>query len=162
MTKTDNDENFKLDPSLNATDPKIIEAIRYWSAKRGERLAPARADLNPREIKTFLPNLQIFEIIDGGRAFRPRLMGTAIIAAIKEDTTNQVFDGTSARPVVQRTLRAIRWVLEHKKPLRTFAQRTAVEGQDFLAHETAFLPLSNDGKTIDMVAVVGVFSPAVS
>lgn len=156
------DQNFELDPSLSAVDPKIKQAIYYWLAKRGDRLAPTRADINPREIKAFLPHFQVLELIDGGRAYRPRLMGTAIVETIKQDITGRLFDDASPHPAAHRALRAIRWVLEHKKPLRTFAHRTAIEGQEFLSHETAFLPLSNDGKTIDMMAVVGVFSPAVT
>jgi hypothetical protein len=34
-----------------------------------------------------------------------------------------------------------------------------MEGRDFLAHETIFLPLSSDGETIDMMAIVGAFTP---
>lgn len=152
---------FELDPALNAVDPKIKKAIAYWLMKRGDRLAPTRADINPREIKDFLPHFQLLELVDGGPAYRPRLMGTAIVEAMKEDITGRLFDETTPRPAAQRALRAVRWVIENKAPLRTFAPRTAVEGQEFLSHESVFLPLSTDGKTIDLLAVVGVFSPAV-
>jgi hypothetical protein len=157
----DGDQGFKLDPSLTAVNSKIRDAIAYWKAKRGDRLAPMREDMNPREIKSFLPNFQIRELVDGGPAYRARLMGTAIVAAMKEDITGHLFDETTQRPAARRALRAVRWVIEHKEPLRTFAERTAVEGQDFLSHESVFLPLSSDGKTIDQLAVVGVFAPAV-
>lgn len=156
----DEDPDFVLDPSLAAVDPKIKQALDYWNAVRGERFAPARGEIDPREAKAFLPHLQIFDILDGGRAFRPRLVGTAITRTLKEDPTGRVFDDSSPQKAARRTLRAIRWTLEHRKPLRTFATRTAVESQDFLSHETIFLPLSSDGQTIDMMAIVGVFSPA--
>jgi hypothetical protein len=106
-----------------------------------------------------LPHLQIFELIDGGPAYRVKLFGTAIVDQIKEDPTGETFDESSSRRVVHRVLRALRWVIDNRKPLRTFATRTAVEGQDFLAHETVFLPLSSDGQSIDRAVVVGVFSP---
>ncbi len=156
------DQDFVLDPSLSAVDPKIKQAISYWLSKRGDRLAPTRADMNAREIKAFLPHFQILEIVNGGPAYRPRLMGTAIVESMKEDVTGRLFDENTPRPAARRALRAVRWVMEHKKPLRTFAPRTAIEGQEFLSHESVFLPLSSDGKTIDMMAVVGVFSPAVT
>jgi hypothetical protein len=153
------DPHFEFDPLLAAQDFKIKRAIAYWETKRGSRFAPARSEIELRETKEFLSHLQIFEILDGGRAFRPRLVGTAIAARVKEDATGKIFDESSPRPVVHRVLRAIRWVTEQRKPLRTFAARTALEGQDFIAHETVFLPLSSDGRTIDMMAVVGVFTP---
>jgi hypothetical protein len=158
--RADDDPEFRFDPLLQAVDPKIKQAITYWQEKRGARIAPARSEIDLREVKSFLSHLQIFDVIDGGRAYRPRLMGTSIVRQIKEDATGQVFDDSSPRPVVHRVLSAVRWVVAHKKPLRTVATRTALENRDFLSHETLFLPLSTDGSVIDMLAVVGVFSPA--
>lgn len=154
------DPDFLLDPSLTASHPIIDHAIRFWRDKRGTRLAPARGDIGLQESKAFLPNLQIFELIDGGPAYRVRLMGTAIVKALGEDSTGKVFDQSSPRPVVRRVLRAIEWVLKHQEPLRTFTPHTALEGRDFFAHETVFLPLSSDGHAIDMIAIVGVFLPS--
>ena len=153
-------DEFHLDPALAVVHVVLQRALDYWNAKRGDRFAPARGEIEPRGAKAFIPHLQIFEVIDRGRAFRTRLAGTAIVKQLKEDTTGQTFDDTSPREVVHRTLRAVRWVVEYKKPLRTYAPRTAVEGQDYVSHETLFLPLSDDGKTVNMVAVVGVFAPA--
>jgi len=155
----DGDPGFLFDPSLAVVDPNIRAAIAYWEAKRGARFAPSRSDLSAREAKHFLPHLQIFEILEDGLAYRPRLIGTSAVAQIGEDSTGQLFDSSSTRAVVHRVLRAHCWVLKHRKPLRTFAKRTAMEGRDFLAHETIFLPLSSDGETIDMMAIVGAFTP---
>jgi hypothetical protein len=154
------DPDFLIDPALALRDETLKRALEFWNAKRGARFAPARVDIDPRGAKAFLPRLQLFDVVDGGRAIRVRLVGTAMVQALKEDTTGQAFDDTSPREVVHRVLRAVRWVVENRKPLRTYASRTALEGKDFLSHETLFLPLSNDGATIDMVAVVGVFAPA--
>lgn len=154
------DPDFVLDPTVAAiaTPPKL--AIAYWQQKRGARFAPSRADIEPREARAFLSHIQIFDILDEGRAFRPRLIGTAMIQVLNEDSTGRIFDGSSTRLVVHRVLRAIRWVVEHRAPLRTFAARTAIEGKDIYAHETVFLPLSNDGAAVDMMLVVGALTPA--
>lgn len=157
--KHGSDPQFILDPDLISIDPVITEAIRYWEQQRRGRRFPSRQDLHPRELKAILPHFQLFELVDGGPAYRARLLGTEIVRQIKADTTGETFDETSSRLVVQRVLKAIRWVIDHQRPLRTFALRTAVEGREFLAHETIFLPLSSDGTNINMLAVVGVFSP---
>ncbi|MCE9522998.1 MAG: PAS domain-containing protein [Alphaproteobacteria bacterium] len=165
MSKSDgagsraDDQDFIFDPTLAAEHPKIKSALAYWVAKCGDRFAPSRGEIDAREAKAFLAHLQLFDILQGGRAFRSRLVGTEIVRVLKENTTGKIFDDTSPQPVVRRVLRAVRWVMEHRKPLRTLALRTRVEGQDYLSHETLFLPLSNDGETIDMMAVVGVFTP---
>ncbi|MDZ4868136.1 MAG: PAS domain-containing protein [Alphaproteobacteria bacterium] len=159
-SKAVEDPAFILDPSLTASHPIIDQAIRFWRDKRGARLAPARGDIGLQESKAFLAHLQIFELIDGGPAYRVRLMGTAIVKALGEDSTGKTFDRRSPLPVVRRVLSAIEWVLQHREPLRTFTPRTAAEGRDFFAHETVFLPLSSDGRSIDMIAIVGVFLPS--
>lgn len=158
--KAAEDPDFLLDPSLTASHPIIDHAIRFWRDKRGTRLAPARGEIGLQESKAFLPHLQIFELIDGGPDYRVRLMGTAIVKALGEDSTGKTFDRSSPHPVVRRVLSAIEWVLMHREPLRTFTPHTAAEGRDFLAHETVFLPLSSDGRAIDMIAIVGVFLPS--
>jgi hypothetical protein len=154
------DAEFQLDPHLEFTDPRPRRALEYWDAKRGARAMPARADIDPRELKHLLPYVQILDVIDGGRAIRPRLIGSASAKRMNPDPTGQVFDETSPRLVVRRTLVAVRWSVHHRKPLRTFAAHTALEGQEFLAHETVFLPLSHDEREVDMIALVGVFLPA--
>ncbi len=160
MKKMSFDQDFLIDAALALNEPKLKQALAYWEMKRGDRLAPTRADIDAREAKAFLPDMQLFEIVDGGRAIRARLVGTAIVRLANEDVTGQEFDDTSPRKIVHRVLRAARWVVEHRKPLRTFAERTALENKEFLSHEALLLPLSNDGATIDMIAVVGVFKPA--
>jgi hypothetical protein len=159
---TNPDATFELDPTMALKSSKLQQAYQYWNSIRGDRFAPSRSDIDPRTAKALLAHLQIFDVLDGGRAYRPRLVGTLVARTIKEDATGQTFDDSSPRPVVHRTLRAMRWVVEHRKPLRTLAARTALEGHDFLAHETLFLPLSSDGIGVDMMAVVGEFSPAVT
>ncbi len=153
------DPDFLLDETLAIIDDKLREALDYWTSKRGDRIAPARRDIDARESKFFLPHLQLFDVVDGGRAIRARLIGTAIARLLPDDPTGRKFDDSSPRPVVHRALTAVRWVIAHRKPLRTYTARTALEEKTFLSHETLFLPLSSDGATIDMIAVVGVFTP---
>jgi hypothetical protein len=155
----DADSEFELDPQLKVVAKSVKQGLAFWKEKRGQRLAPGRDQFSLRETKHFAPHLQILELLDNGRAYRQRLTGTALVAQLKYDPTGSVYDYSSADAVVHRMLRAIGWVVEHKTPLRTVAHRTALSGQDFMTHETVFLPLSSDGKTIDMMAVVSAFTP---
>lgn len=153
------DAEFQFDPQLAFIDDRPRQAYEYWNAKRGTRIVPARADIDPRELKYLLPFIQLLDVIDHGRAIRPRLIGSASARRMTPDPTGQIFDDTSPRLVVRRALAAVRWSVEHHKPLRTYAAHTALEGHEFLAHETVFLPLSSDGREIDIMALIGVFLP---
>jgi len=162
MKKMTFDPEFLIDETLALSEPKLEQALAYWRTKCGDRLAPTRADIDAREAKAFLPDMQLYEVLDGGRSIRARLVGTAVVRLANDDVTGQDFDDTSPRRIVHRLLRAVRWVVEHRKPLRAFAERSALENKEFLASESLLLPLSNDGTTIDMIAIVGVFKPATS
>lgn len=53
----------------------MLEFSNYWHSKaRGGRL-PAFSDLLPEEIFRALPNLVVWQVLDGGRYFRCRLCG---------------------------------------------------------------------------------------
>jgi hypothetical protein len=148
---------FELDPELRAVSAVVKDGIALWQAKRGERFAPSREAFSLRDTRSIAPHLQFIELIDGGPGYRQRLTGTAIVMQLKEDPTGKVYEHPSDDPVVQRMQHAIAWVMKNRKPLRTFAPRTALSGQEFFSHETAFLPLSSDGLTIDMLALVSTF-----
>ncbi|HTP75535.1 MAG TPA: PAS domain-containing protein [Rhizomicrobium sp.] len=154
------DPEFELDPQLRVQAPQIKAALAFWTAKRGDRPMPTRDQFSLRETLGFAPHLQLLDLQDNGNAYRQRLTGTAIVAQLKTDPTGQIFDAASTDPVVHRMLQAVRWVIANRKPLRTVAHRTALAGQDFMKHETLFLPLSSDGSALDMLAVVSDFSAA--
>ena len=153
------DTEFELDPQIDARAAQIKKAMEFWNAKKGSRVAPSRDQFNLRETLAFAPHLQILDLLDDGEGYHQRLTGTAIVAQLKEDPTGRTYRASSPDPVVQRMMIAIRWVLANRKPLRTVAHRTALPGQDFVHHETLFLPLSSDGDRIDMMAVVSAFTP---
>ena len=153
------DTEFELDPQIHAQAAQIRKALEFWLAKKDSRIAPSRDQFNLRETLAFAPHLQILDPLDDGEGYRQRLTGTAIVAQLKEDPTGRTYRASSPDPTVQRMMAAIRWVLANRKPLRTVAHRTALPGQDFVRHETLFLPLSSDDSRIDMMAVVSSFTP---
>jgi hypothetical protein len=162
MSRTEStsiDSEFELDPQLRCVAPVIKAGLAFWEERRQGRLAPTRTDFSLRDTKAIARNLQIIELIGSGPGYRQRLTGTSIVEQLKEDPTGNSYEWPNDDPVTKRMQRAVAWVIANKKPLRTFAHRTALPGQDFFSHETLFLPLSNEGKRIDMLALVSSFQP---
>jgi hypothetical protein len=54
---------------------QIVEFSNYWLSKTRAGRLPAFSDLLPEEIFRSLPNLVVWEVIDGGEDFRCRLCG---------------------------------------------------------------------------------------
>jgi hypothetical protein len=50
----------------------------YWDSKRRGRSMPSRADIRPDELRDWLSQLMLVDVIDGGRDFRYRLLGTKL------------------------------------------------------------------------------------
>ena len=51
---------------------------RYWLGKCAGRAQPARADIDPTEIPELLPFVMLVDVLEQGRQFRFRLVGTAV------------------------------------------------------------------------------------
>ncbi|MPZ08941.1 MAG: hypothetical protein GEU89_01865 [Kiloniellaceae bacterium] len=54
---------------------KIVDFSNYWLSKADSGRLPAFRDLLPEEFFRALPNLVVWQVIDGGRDFRCRLCG---------------------------------------------------------------------------------------
>lgn len=70
--------------------PPVRELAVYFERKRGSRELMDRADIDPVEIARFMPNMIITEAVDGGRDFRTRLFGTALVELLGEERTGKL------------------------------------------------------------------------
>lgn len=69
---------------------------RYWNSRRGVRRCPCRADLDPIEIPRLLPHIGLIDVIDGGKNFRYRLIGTEMNRVFGHDFTGEHLDDTKS------------------------------------------------------------------
>ena len=77
--------------------PLIKQLVAYWEKKRGMRLAPCRADVDPVELRMHLPNIFMVDVLDGGADFRYRLIGAAIVAGLGRALPDRLFDALQTR-----------------------------------------------------------------
>jgi hypothetical protein len=142
------------DPAVNhavteadlAVDERLLGLFRLWNAKRGARALPARHDLRPEELRPWFGNLIALDVIDGGRDFRYRLFGTAIVFQAGFDMTGKLlseypikeilpFFMATHREVVRRAAPAFG---EHNPRVATVKRRRRL-----------ILPFGEDGRTVD-------------
>lgn len=135
--------------------PDLCPALDYWKSRKGDRVAPARADIDPVDIPRLLPRVMLVDVetTEGGDPdFRYRLSGTGIRSV-------HGYDATGLRPHDLKP--AIYGELIHAH------YRAAAEGREPLAHVIVMvtnkkqrsyarliLPLSEDGQTINMLMTV--------
>lgn len=92
--------------------PLLARFAAYLESKRGPHGLVDRADIDPAEIRPFLPHMTVLDVTDGGEDFRVRVFGTALVDLMHEERTGQLvseFGKKSAIPTDPVELRT-RWL----------------------------------------------------
>ncbi len=131
-----------------SADPILGAALGYWRAKRGKRFMPARRDIDPVEVPTLLPNLQLIEIVDG--RYRFRLVGSELVNAYGSDYTRQYadefFEGARARNILE----VYEIVKVTRQPAFMRSRYETPRGLTLVANRL-YLPLSADSLDVNMI-----------
>lgn len=140
-------------PDLSVFDPcheTLTELYRYWDRKRGDRLMPARADIDPVDLKRLLPLLCLIDVVVDARRYVYRLVGTQDVEMRGYDPTGKsVEEAYYGESAAQTTLYLDRIVgsrcpLLYRGTYQPFPTRTETD-------EILFLPLGRNGSDVDMV-----------
>ena len=133
--------DFKNDPILNA-------AYDYWRSKCSGGVIPRRRDIEPTEIPRLLSNIQITELVEGGKRIRYRLAGSAIIDAygseLKEKYFDQVFTGERLKFAEEN----YRVMCERKRPVLVVNRYHSARNVALVCHRL-IMPLSDDGESVN-------------
>lgn len=135
-----------------------LDLYRYWLMKRGERVMPARGDIDPADIYMLLPCLTIVEKVDD--QLRYRLVGSTVARQLGRDMTGvpvgsyvDASSGSAVRAISQSVFAAAR-------PSFATAEFQTRAGS-LHAISQLLLPLSDDGFTVNMTISTRVARPSV-
>ena len=114
---------------------------------------PSRADLDVLELRQWLGNLHLVEVVDGGRDFVHRVYGTELALAFGADLTGK---GMSAVPddLRERARREYAQVYRSGRPL--VVDSDPIVRSALRRVEKIILPLSTDGRSVDRL-LIGAF-----
>lgn len=138
------DDHAIFHPEDGEEQPAFEPILALWNDMRRGRAMPARADIAARDMKPYLRQVQLYEVIDGGRDFRIRLVGTDFTESMGYDPTGQCVSQLEDPFLRERTFAAARQVLETRGPLRTSASFRAVARVIYRRIEKIWLPLGDD------------------
>jgi hypothetical protein len=126
----------------------------YWSVQRGDRPMPARGDIDPIDLKELLPLLILIDVVSDPRRYVYRLVGTHEVEIRGTDPTGKAVDEAYYGESSDTTAAYLDRVVFTRRPLLyrgTYQPlRTRTQREDVL-----FLPLSQDGETVNMIMVLG-------
>ncbi len=141
--------------ALHIKDPLLRQLHAYWCRKRGDRVAPARAEIEPDEIRDLLPNVYIIEMLGAPHRFRFRLVGTSVVREYGAEITGKFLDEIDLDGMGLPVLSEYEKVVSEREPIASTWHFTKRDGRE-LSYEHLIMPLSSDGKTVDMLFAAAV------
>lgn len=138
-------------------NPALAELLEYFDGLRPvpDRL-PARADFDPTEVAAHLPFLMMIEVgpewLAEVDAFRYRVLGTQVVDWLGFDLTGKSMAELGDPDRVKRAHRIHRHIVKNARPQRVTCTLRG-PGQDYCWAEMLFLPLADDGATVDRILV---------
>ncbi len=149
----------RADGELCFRAPKLQECLDVWTRACAGRPMPARTDLTPRAMKSFLSNVIVWDVLrsESGMRFRVRVMGTAT-QRVWRGKAGDVIDEVVPEPFRTRWHRIAQLSLDRRAPMRChgvvqFANMTYYNSETFQA------PLANDGEAPDSILFVHIVEP---
>jgi len=138
--------------------PKLRQLYDYWDGKRGERRMPARADLDPVDIRFAIGDVILADVLDEDPPrFFIRLHGTNLSERTSFDLTGKMLDEMPAPEFRDLSTRSFRRVVRTREPLHALADRM-LDGR-IQRYEAIILPLSADGARVDRLMVGMIYEP---
>jgi hypothetical protein len=126
---------------------RVRQLYEYWEAKRGGRLAPRRADIDPGEIRGLLPYLLIGEFLSSPFDVRYRLVGTAVVEAYGHEFMGRNLRDMPVTTGLERWLAHYNTVMKQRHPF--YGRYRGEISPDFLRFvDYGVMPLSSDGAQV--------------
>lgn len=152
-----------MDPAIrnNFSDPASAalagDAFRFpaqrdlyslWCDKRGLRKMPPWSVFDPVELRRWLGNLNLLDVIEGGRDFRYRVHGTTIAAKIGTDMTGKLTSQWH-EPFRSEAFKTYRHVIAARTP--HLVRDCETMGDYHHLHYRLVLPLSDNDADVDRI-----------
>jgi hypothetical protein len=132
-------------------DGRLARLLSYWSARRGDRPAPRRADIDPPlDIPDLLPILTLVDVLHDPLRFRYRLVGTAVAEGLGRDATGRFVDAALYGDEAPAMFATYERLATEIRPFRR-RSRLAWNQQEWLVLDAIELPLVDDDDRVCMI-----------
>jgi hypothetical protein len=128
--------------------PELYEMLDIWKEMRGGRDLPRKSDMSPLVLKDHLGWIVIAKVRHDPLSFQFTLYGTKITEIVKRDVTGMYLEEAFSGEALRQTRAMGEQLVREKKPIRMHSTVVA-QGMEFLNVQTIFLPLSDDGVTVN-------------
>lgn len=134
----------------------VTDVYRYWLQQRRARRFPARADLDPLAMRKALGNISLIEVQREPSRFRLRLVGSNQSERLGFDPTGMWLDEIPAPEYRTVLIGRLKALLVRPAPL--LVHNRQLMDERWYDYEALWLPLAEDGETVDMVLTCQIFA----
>jgi hypothetical protein len=147
--------------AADCREPAIGQLYEYWCRQRGSHRFPARAEIDPIEMKAALGGITLFEVHrdtpqPGSFRFRYRLIGSAIVARDGFDLTGRWVDELPLKQY--RALLLSRLDMLARAPGTLLVHNQQFYDERWYDYEAIWLPLASDHENVDILMACQVFT----
>lgn len=136
--------------SAKINHPKLVGLYDYWLSKRGGRAMPSRADIEPTELRGLLPHVFLIDVLEPGKTYRYRLVGTAVEEAVGVSLTGKLLSEVATGRIFDFVSHVFHDVSVHRT-VCYFESNFAFKEEFSVMYRRLLMPLSADGREVDMM-----------
>lgn len=152
MSYAQPDDWLQVDRSLDFQHEELDAFLEIWRRRCVNARLPSRSDFEPSVFAGHLGWIVLTDVEHEPLRFRFRLIGSNVAEMAGRDVTGRYLDEVYS-PEVHRVVTAgYRAAVELRQPVRVHGYFRQVD-RGFMTLESLELPLSSDGRTVDMLMV---------
>ena len=129
-------------------DDRLVRLLEYWAGKKGDRLMPARSDIDPLDLKEHMGQIHLIDVL-GPEKFRYRIYGSRVTNPDLVDMTGKSASDYRDTAFASMTTRHYQCCVEARAPI--FHHIVGEIQLHRYEYKRLCLPLSKDGNGVDMV-----------
>ncbi len=139
------------DDIASPVDPILGRLLSYWESKRGGRMMPSRADIDPVELRGLVNHVMLYDVVEPGRLYPIRLVGQAIVDFVGVNNAGKLPQDTLPPAAARRMIEILTNVVIRRAPRFRAGYAHWHRDKSFRKFEACFLPLSPDDRTVDKI-----------
>jgi PAS domain len=148
LAERSNDGGLEPASGPVALAPRVRQLRDCWESKRRGRLLPARADIDPAEIKPLLSCLIIADLLADPLRVRFRLAGTKVCEAFGFNVAGRWLEELDLSADVRFWLAQYERLIATQAPV--YGRTVGMQGPlELFRSDWAMFPLSSDGQRVD-------------
>jgi len=142
----------EIELRIAASHGSVRSLYDHWRTKCGDRAMPSRKDIDPLDLKSYLPSVILIDVVADARRFVYRLVGTKEVSERGHDPTGKAVGEAFFAKTAEEALDLYAYIVRERHPFCFRDPYEAPDGQ--MEHEDIlYLPLSANGTDVDMILV---------